>query len=110
MAAAACSALTDRPLDGAAALTGEVGLRGEVHPVGGVPAKIEAARRAGLKRVLIPRANWLERFAELDIEVIPVDHLEEAIARMFQSPMLELPAPSAPQIESLAAKPLGEPV
>lgn len=44
MAAAACSALTGRAMDGATALTGEVSVTGEIRAVGGVPAKIEAAR------------------------------------------------------------------
>ncbi len=83
MAAAACSALTNRAADGGTALTGEVGVRGEVHPVGGVPAKIEAAKRAGLSRVLVPRSNWLERFADMGLEVVPVDTLQEVITCML---------------------------
>ncbi|MDR1263922.1 MAG: ATP-dependent protease LonB [Oscillospiraceae bacterium] len=83
MAVAACSALTGVEADGATALTGEVTVRGEVKPVGGVPAKIEAARRAGLKRVLIPRANWQSRFKDMGIEVRPVDTLVEAIGFML---------------------------
>ncbi|MDR1600131.1 MAG: ATP-dependent protease LonB [Oscillospiraceae bacterium] len=83
MAVAACSALTGIEADGGTALTGEVSVRGEVKPVGGVPAKIEAARRAGLKRVLIPRANWQSRFKDIGIEVRPVDTLREAIGFML---------------------------
>jgi Lon-like ATP-dependent protease len=83
MAVAACSALTGVQADGETALTGEVSVRGDVKPVGGVPAKIEAAKRAGLKRVLIPRANWQERFENMGIQVRPIDKLEEAIALML---------------------------
>ena len=57
MAVAAISALTGRPVDGATAVTGEIGVQGLVRPVGGVPAKVEAARRAGLSRVILPREN-----------------------------------------------------
>lgn len=84
MAAAACSALTGSAASGHTALTGEVGVRGEVHPVGGVPAKIEAAKRAGLSRVLIPRANWLSRFEDAGIEVVPVDKLTDVLSLMLE--------------------------
>lgn len=83
MAAAAYSALTGRPLDGAAALTGEIGVAGEIRPVGGVPVKIDAARRAGLSRVLIPKANWMERFENAGIEVLPVETFDEVIALLW---------------------------
>lgn len=100
MAAAACSALTGCAVDGKCALTGEVGVRGEVHPVGGVPAKIEGAKRAGLTRVLIPKANWLERFSSVGIEVIPVERLEEVLSYM----LLEDTADSASISHPLAKK------
>lgn len=83
MAAAAYSALTGRPLDGAAALTGEIGVAGEIRPVGGVPVKIDAARRAGLSRVLIPKANWMERFENAGIEVLPVETFDEVITLLW---------------------------
>ncbi len=106
MAAAASSALTHTAVDGATALTGEVGVRGEVHPVGGVPAKIEAARRAGLTRVLIPRDNWLERFSDFGITVIPVATLEEALSHMRVEEAEERPSVPSAGLEPLAA--LGE--
>ena len=41
-------------------------------------AKTEAARQAGVKKVLIPRENWQESFAQLEeLAVIPVDSLDE---------------------------------
>ncbi|MDR0396621.1 MAG: ATP-dependent protease LonB [Oscillospiraceae bacterium] len=83
MAVAACSALTGVEADGGTALTGEVSVRGEVKAVGGVPAKIEAARRAGLKRVLIPKANWQSRFKDIGIEVRAIETLKEAIGFML---------------------------
>ena len=51
------SALTGQPVDGTAACTGEISVQGRVKAVGGVPAKVEAARRAGLKKVFIPAEN-----------------------------------------------------
>lgn len=86
MAVAACSALTGCPVDGGTALTGEVSVRGEVRPVGGVPSKVEAARRAGLRRVLVPRENYMQRFVGDGIEVMPIDTLEEALRLMFSQP------------------------
>ena len=83
MAVVAASAITGRPVDGDMAVTGEVSVRGRVMPVGGVPQKVEAARRAGVTKVLVPRENRLERFDEMDMEIIPVDTLEEALEMML---------------------------
>ena len=47
-------------------------------------AKIEAARRAGVQKVIIPEENWLSVFdAFPDIEIIPVHDLEEVFMRAF---------------------------
>ncbi len=83
MAVVAASAMTGRPVDGTLAVTGEVSVRGRVMPVGGVPQKVEAARRAGLNRVLVPRENRLERFDNIDMEITPMDSLEQAIEIML---------------------------
>jgi len=79
IAVAVYSALTRRPVDNEVALTGELSLRGEVKPVGGVVAKVDAAWRAGAKRVLIPRENWQEIFKELPLEVIPVGQIKDVL-------------------------------
>jgi len=73
------SALTNKKVDHRVALTGEISLLGEVKPVGGIVAKVEAARRAGAERVLIPYENWQELFREESIEVIPVKRLGEVL-------------------------------
>ncbi|OAT82222.1 ATP-dependent protease LonB [Desulfotomaculum copahuensis] len=91
VATAVYSALTGIPVDNRVAMTGEVSIRGLVMPVGGVMAKVEAARQAGAKKVLIPRDNDQELFHTLtEIEVIPVDRLEE----VFKLALTELPAPA----------------
>ena len=80
IATAVYSAICQKPVDHQLAMTGEVSIRGKVLPVGGTPAKVEAARQAGLKRVLIPRQNWQDTFSHLQgVEVIPVDELKEVI-------------------------------
>ena len=83
MAVAAVSALTGRPADGSTAVTGEISVQGRVLPVGGVPAKVEAACRSGLSRVLVPRENALESFRKASVQVILIDTLEDALKEML---------------------------
>ncbi len=104
MAVAACSALTGCPVNGSTALTGEVSVRGEVRAVGGVPSKVEAAKRAGLKRVLVPRENYLQRFDGEGIEVVPIDTLEQALEMMFARGEARVGVPGAVGAELLVAK------
>ncbi|HSW11117.1 MAG TPA: ATP-dependent protease LonB [Bacillota bacterium] len=81
IAVAVASALTATPVDAQTCLTGEISIRGAVKPVGGIAAKLEAARRAGATRVLVPRGNWQELFRDqLDLQVLPVDTVEQALA------------------------------
>jgi Lon-like ATP-dependent protease len=79
IALAVYSALTGRLVDNQVAMTGELSIRGEVKPVGGVVAKVEAAIQAGAKRVLIPQENWQELFRQLPLEVIPVRQVKEVL-------------------------------
>ncbi len=80
VATAIYSAVTGIPVDNRVAMTGEVSLRGAVRPVGGVVAKVQAARLAGAGRVLIPRENWQSLFAEeRGVEVVPVETLAEVL-------------------------------
>lgn len=73
------SAIKGVPVNNEVAMTGEVSIRGFVKPIGGVMAKIEAARKAGVKKVIIPSENWQESFKEMDIKIISVDTIEEVI-------------------------------
>ncbi len=84
IATAVISALEEIPVSLDVAMTGSISVRGEVLPVGGVSAKIEAAAKSGLKRVIIPRANFKDvilddRFRD-KIEVIPVANIKEVLA------------------------------
>lgn len=78
MATAIYSAIKNIPVDNRLAMTGELSIHGRVRPVGGVAAKVEAAKQAGCTRVIIPKENDQALFREMKgIEVIPVDRLEE---------------------------------
>jgi len=80
MLTAIYSALQGKYVDNWLAMTGEVTVYGDVKPVGGILSKIEAAREAGVKRVLIPYENYRELFASYqDIEICPVRDVEEVL-------------------------------
>lgn len=80
MAAAIYSSIKGLTVDNLVAMTGELSVHGTVKPVGGVISKVEAARKAGIKRVLIPAENWLKIFDDFpEIKVIPVHDVEEVI-------------------------------
>jgi ATP-dependent Lon protease len=67
MATALASLLTGQPVNPQVAMTGEITLRGQVLPVGGIKQKILAAARAGLDTVILPKRN------EADLEDIPAE-------------------------------------
>ena len=79
------SALTDRPIRQDIAITGEISLRGNVKPVGGIFEKIYGARRKGIKLVAIPKDNEKEVPLGLeDIEVKSINHIEELREIVFE--------------------------
>ncbi|HII15814.1 MAG TPA: ATP-dependent protease LonB [Nanoarchaeota archaeon] len=77
------SALKKIPVRQDTAMTGSLSVRGEVLAVGGVTAKTEAAIEAGIKRVIIPRANMqdllLDKKNEGKVKIIPVETIEEVL-------------------------------
>lgn len=88
MVTAVYSAITKIPVDHRVAMTGEVSIRGRVRSVGGIPAKIEAAKEAGARVVLIPEGNWQSSFEqEKAIEIAPVAEITEVVRRA----LVELP-------------------
>lgn len=96
MAAAVYSSLTGAPVEPLTAMTGEISVRGLIRPVGGIPAKIDAAVDAGIKKILIPRFNWQESFKRhLLTEIVPVDSIEEAFGELFlkDQSMVVFPSP-----------------
>ena len=83
IATAVISALEGVPIDQGIAMTGSLSVRGDVLPVGGVTAKIEAAIEAGLKKVIIPRLNMDDVVLDPDVrekvEIIPVDNISQVL-------------------------------
>jgi len=84
IATAIYSSIKNIPVSSDVAMTGEISIRGKVRPVGGVPAKVEAAQTAGIKKVFIPKENWQEIFEDMNIEVIPVEDFSEVIESLFK--------------------------
>ncbi|MFO7263991.1 MAG: S16 family serine protease, partial [Bacillota bacterium] len=81
IATAIYSAIHGIPVDNEVAMTGEMGIRGDIKPVGGVVAKVMAAKEAGAKKVLIPKDNWQSMFDEMEgIQVIPVENIDQLFA------------------------------
>ncbi|MCM8769382.1 MAG: endopeptidase La [Candidatus Omnitrophica bacterium] len=73
------SALTRHPVDARVAMTGEITLQGKVLKIGGLKAKILAAHRAGIKKVLVPAEN------EKELEEIPKKIREELNIRLVRT-------------------------
>lgn len=95
MACALASALTNRKVRREVAMTGEITLRGRVLPVGGIKEKILAARRAGIKTIILPRDNKKD-LDEIPLKVkgkiqfILVDHMDEVLAAALLDKPFEL--------------------
>ena len=87
IAAAVISAVEDIPIDQTVALTGSLNVRGDVMPIGGATAKIEAAAESGLKKVLIPKSNlkdvMIEKKYEDMIEIIPTETLSDVLENIL---------------------------
>jgi ATP-dependent Lon protease len=110
------SALTGIPVKAEVAMTGEITLRGEVLPIGGLKEKLLAAHRGGIKTVLIPEENvkdlaeipdnvknrldiqpvkWIDRVLDLALERKPEPLPEEEAQAPQMPPVAEPPAPAA---------------
>ena len=84
MTTAIVSALTRREVRSDVAMTGEVTLRGNVLPIGGLKEKSISAHRSGIKKVIIPQENVrdldeLPKIVLDEITFIPVQHVDEVI-------------------------------
>ena len=83
MMVVAVSALTGQPVDGSAAVTGEISVQGRVKPVGGVSAKIAAAHQAGLHRVFIPDENAADTVQLEGVELVRLTDVRQALEQML---------------------------
>jgi ATP-dependent Lon protease len=100
MCTALVSALTKIPVRSTVAMTGEITLRGEVLPIGGLKEKLLAAHRGGIETVIIPREN------ERDLTEIPKNikqHLDihpvRWIDEVLDLALIERPLVTAPKVE-----------
>jgi ATP-dependent Lon protease len=94
MCTALASSITKKPVNANVAMTGEITLRGEVLPIGGLKEKLLAAHRAGIKMVLIPHEN------EKDLVEIPKNILSKLdvkpvrwIDEVLELALTEMPEP-----------------
>ncbi len=99
MTLALVSVLTGIPVKGDVAMTGEITLRGEILPIGGLKEKLLAAHRSGIKMVLIPEENRRELkqipeniTAQLDIR--PIRWIDEVLTLALQRQPVPLQAPA----------------
>ncbi|WP_137221579.1 MULTISPECIES: endopeptidase La [Shewanella] len=92
MCTALVSSLTGNPVRSDVAMTGEITLRGEVLPIGGLKEKLLAAHRGGIKHVLIPKENErdLEEIPEnviADLTIHPVRWIDEVLKLALERPV-----------------------
>ena len=96
---ALASLVTGVAVPPAVAMTGEVSLQGDVNPIGGLPEKLMAAQRSGVKRVFIPREN-LDDLKDVApevlsaLEITPVSAVEEVLSALA-IPCVNSPMPRA---------------
>ena len=94
IATALISAFTERPVRRDVSMTGEITLRGNILPIGGVREKILAAHRAGLKTIMLPEKNAKDlvevpKKVREDLKIIFVRHMDEVIDVALANPVNE---------------------
>ena len=99
MCAALVSALTGIPVRSDVAMTGEITLRGEVLPIGGLKEKLLAAHRGGITTVIIPHENEkdlveIPKNIKDKLEIVPVRWIDEVLQYSLQ----HMPVPSAQEL------------
>jgi Lon-like ATP-dependent protease len=87
VATAIISALKKVPVRQDTAMTGSLSVRGEVLPIGGVSAKVEAAIEADIKRIIVPKSNMKDIVIDSkklkQIEIIPVEYIHEVLKEII---------------------------
>jgi ATP-dependent Lon protease len=99
---ALASLCAGRPVRSDTAMTGEITLSGLVFPVGGIKGKVLAARRAGMKRVVLPKRN------EPDLKDVPEEALRDLEVVFVERVDQLLPLTLVPANEPAAEKPVLE--
>ncbi len=107
IATALCSALTGVPVRCDIAMTGEITLRGNVLPIGGLNEKLIAALRAGIKEVAIPLRNRKDLVdvppeVKDGIEIIPVSTMDDVLKRTMGMTVAESRVPALLPAQSVA--------
>jgi ATP-dependent Lon protease len=113
IAAAMVSAFLDRPLRRDLAMTGEITLRGNVLPVGGIKEKVLAARRSGITTILLPEANR-KNLGEIpksllkDVDLEFVGDIREVFRIVFREPLVlpSAPSPAKPRPKRTPLQPI----
>ncbi len=87
VATAIISALKKIPVKQDYAMTGSLSVRGEVLPVGGVSSKVEAAIDAGIKKIIVPKANLqdivIDKAKLSKIKILPVERISEVLKEVM---------------------------
>ena len=88
MASAIASVFTGKPLRKDVAMTGEITLRGRVLPIGGLKEKVLAAKRMGIKTVIIPKRNKkdleeLPKYVKEGLKFILIESMDEVLKHVF---------------------------
>lgn len=91
MYTAMVSLLTGKPVKDGVAMTGEITLRGNVLPIGGVKEKVTAAHRAGIKIIILPDHN------RKDLEEIP-DHIKKDLTFHFAKEIMQVIEVAIPEV------------
>src|SRR6185312_85247 len=105
MTTAFVSALTGIPVRAHVAMTGEITLRGEVTAIGGLKEKLLAARRGGIKTVLIPEENVkdlqdIPEDVKNQLEIVPVKWIDRVLEIALESAPQPLPEEEAVKVEA----------
>ena len=112
MCTALISSLTDIPVKANVAMTGEITLRGEVLPIGGLKEKLLAAHRGGIEVVIIPEENKkdlteIPKNIKDKLEIIPVQWIDQVLEIALER-MPEIKLEGSKSRQSAKSKPTSE--
>jgi ATP-dependent Lon protease len=116
MVTALVSELTQRPVRGDLAMTGEITLSGKVLPVGGIKEKVLAARRQGLREVILPRQNEKSVREDIgeelrhDMKIHLVSTIEEVLDLALLPPAKPVPASEPSEVITTTSEAVAGPV